>query len=434
MAKVMKLKIFMAADAFLYLPTHIAKQLGIFETVLDSLVNSVEYQNSDGDLEAIKNMLTENAKNDTLAIAVADPTVFLSPRFKNSEKCDIRVIGAIIDKLPFWAVGRPNDVVLESIQDFSKFESVIHCGGKYSTGDYLGNLIKNVAGIAKGKDDVEFGQEILELETADHAVAVTADIVSVVRAEKGGYNINYKFSQKEEGKNHITTGILTTKKCCEKEKDMLSKIVESIQKAISILYCSSKTAESICSQLEEAIKKGVKPLEIKRIIQLIQEEQFYPMDLNITKEEWNNGVKALSLAQQWDSEYTNNLLINSYMIYVVDEFVLKSEKSIANQFGIDLKTFKDETDELLKNAFKAKCCVTVKWLCCTIHLLNRQFGSFFNLIRHNSLNAVVIVISVLILTTNYYYKFINFIDQGTLALVGLLINVITFIVSRKKAK
>jgi len=357
----MILKIFRATDAFLYLPTYIAEQLGIFETVLGTLVSGVVFENSKGDLEAIKDMLAENNKSNTLSIAIADPVVFLSPRLQNAKdkisKDNIRVIGAIINRLPFWAVDHLENTILESIPDFREnFDSIIHCGSDYATGHYLGTLVRNQAGISGGIQNAEFGNEISTLNerSCERAVAITADIVSVVQAERKGLHINYKFSVKEG--EHITTGVLTTEKRCNDNGEILDKIMESIQKAISILYCSSKTAENICAQLKETKDKNVDLCDIRRIIQLIQEEKFYPADLNITKESWDKAVKALSLTQQLGDEDKNikKTLSKSFYKFVDNSFVLNSERHIAKQFGIDLDSFKliDITKNILLRLFK----------------------------------------------------------------------------------
>lgn len=395
----MILKIFRAADAFLYLPTYVAEEYGIFETLLKPLgIDKVEFSTSNGgDVDAIKEMLAENNNaSDSISIAIGDPTAFLSKRLKNIEIDQVRVIGAIINKLPFWAVNH-TDKVFDSISEFDKvFSTVIHYKENLITGYYLGSKVKKSSKISQ-YEAVAFGQEIPALtkhnsQVGGKAVAITADIVALVKGmsnPKDTLIINYKFSK--EG-NYITTGVITSKKCCENNSTQLNKIIEAIQKSISILYSSEKIGEKICtavSQKPQFNSTPLSPAEISKIIELINEEKFYPADLNITKESWNQAVKALAKTEHWESHEEAESLKKSFGNYVDNRFILNSEKSIADQFGINLDTFEKE--------------IRRKPLYAIAFYISKCFRIFYNWILKSSLKFFIIFTLAAISLASLYF-------------------------------
>lgn len=339
----MKLVIYRAANAFLYLPTYVAEELGILDTLLrDCGITSIEFRTSLGDVAAVMDMQQENLNNDTIAIAIGDPTAFLSIRVdeKNDFKKDeIKVIGAIINKLAFWAVNH-TDKQFESIDKFqNNFSKVIHYEQEYITGYYLGNKVMNLSKIGAGVQ-VAFGKEIEELEKYnghgdEKALAISADIVAIAKGTtKSDLKINYRFSKTDD---YLTTGILATKTCCDKHEKILSRIIEGIQKSILLIYSSTKLAEKICetiSKKPEFNQTSIDGKVIAKIIELIREDKFYPADLNISRKGWTESIEALSRTQLWDSR----VLADSYDKHVDNRFVYNAERSLAKQLGIDIDT------------------------------------------------------------------------------------------------
>ena len=422
----MVLKIFRAADAFLYLPTYVAEEYGIFETLLKPLgITKVEFSTSNGgDIGAIKEMLSENNNsNDSISIAIGDPTAFLSKRLKNMEIDQVSVIGAIINKLPFWAVNH-TDRVFDSIFEFGKkFSTVIHYKENLITGYYLGSKVKNSSKISD-YEAVGFGEEIPALtkhntKIGSKAVAITADIVSLVKGLSNATDtliINYRFSK--EG-NFITTGVITSKKCCDNSPNQLNKIIEAIQKSISILYSSEKIGEKICTAVSQKPQFNSVPLssiEILKIIELINEEKFYPADLNITKDSWNQAVKALAKTEHWESEDETESIKNSFEKYVDNRFILNSEKSIADQFGINLDTFDKEIEEKIIAPLKTEMQTIQLELEAQEKKIGKSFPLFlwlsrnissFLLMFNNKIVKIVGLIVAVISVSVYLLQFVN---------------------------
>jgi hypothetical protein len=374
------IKIHRATDSFLYLPAYIAKDLEIFQTILGSKrkigdreyrINIVfeEPKQDEGDEEAISKMIDDNTDT-SVAIAICSPVAFLKPDMESKIRENVRVVGAIINKLTFWAVDHEHNEYSDTKDLKGKFTKVIYPSEKFITGCYLGREVQRDAGITdKNLVPVEFDTEIEKLRTLncseEHpAVAVTADIATLAEATTGDdpeLYINHHFSRKGD---FLTTGIVTSKKSCDKFPDIIAKIIEAIQKSIAILYSSEITARRICAGIasRQFANKFTQTIgedsdAIREIIRLMNEEEFYPADLNISEEGWDKAVKALSLTRHLDKaddKKIKSILSDSFYQFVDNKFVRDSEKSIAEQFGINLYTFRkiDITKHIIKRPFK----------------------------------------------------------------------------------
>jgi hypothetical protein len=404
----MKLVIYRAADAFIYLPTYVAEEYGIFEALLDN--TSVEFpalEKDKGDENAISKMLEASEKADTIAIAIGDPTAFLD---MNEEKTrDVRVIGTVINKLSFWAVNH-SEKTFETVDKFgAEFNKIIHYNGEFITGNYLGKRVSQLSNV-KGKE-VNFGEEIDVLENPDETekqLAITADIVKIAKGLVKSDNplkIHYHFSKstEDEFKGFITTGIITTKKCCEQYGDQLSKIIEGIQKSILMLYSSEKVAQLVCEKISAKQNISLQVAEIKKIIELIKNEEFYPADLNINREDWNKAVRARADIRLWKNEDKIN---TSFDKYVDNRFVHNAEKSLAKQLGINDETFEFEKgfEERLKplkeeiEQLKKRAKHYVPWLSvCS--------NAFYYLLRGIKKYLKFIILSIVCISLFVIYKF-----------------------------
>jgi len=363
----MKLKIFKAVDAFSYLPVYIAQDLGIFETLLKY---EVEFITSNGDKEAVSDMLIENSKKDSgvVAVAIADPIAILRPDIQpfvnvkkeklaqenvllNDKELDVsrntKIVGAVINRAAFWAVSRKSRRVVK-IEDLKENDSLklLYPNKEYMTNNYFGEKIGRENSIDRTNliDNIHFDEVIDKCKeydkSYDYVIAVTADIANLAKEISGGrLHINYSFPQ--EAREFLATGILTTKKCCDDNSYIIEKIIEAIQTSVAILYSSEITAERICKNIVISEEFGFKDRftltdeEIKEIVKLMK-EKIYPPDLNISKESWEEAVNVLSDGLKWkvggDEERKAK---NDFVKYVDNSFVLKS---ITKRFGIDLNT------------------------------------------------------------------------------------------------
>ena len=106
-----------ATTATMYFPLNMADQRGIFKSVIGENI-SIMIEGQKGDSEAIKALYPkqDDAKqdnNNTLSLAIADPTALVK-LYKNRYTTDggvkkIKVIGALINRLSFWAISKKKD-------------------------------------------------------------------------------------------------------------------------------------------------------------------------------------------------------------------------------------------------------------------------------------------------------------------------------------
>jgi len=452
--KTFNIKIYKAADSFLYLPVYIAQELEIFQTVLKPVLNgrslSVDFDPKhyvgDGDKKAILEMLKNDA-DDTVAIAIGSPVAFLDFDNINDVPEDVKIVGAVIDKPTFWAVSKePKN--MEFITDFKgKFTNIICPNEDYITVHYFGQKVKDICKDEKQKlDFVKFGTEITALakRSAD-TVAITADIADLavtITSDRQMGHMNHQFS-KSQGE-FLTTGIITSKKSCENFPEIVEKIIESIQMSIAILYSSEKTAKTVCAQIANAKENFQKQfknemsadsLPIEKTIELMYDEKFYPTDdLRISKGSWLKAVESLTSIQKWKKEDIEKVKTTSFAKYVDNSFMLKS---ITKRAGIDLDTSKDKckkdtnncshlkeleknhTAELLeKNYCKKETCPykikynDAKWLFDIVAFFKKHGIILF------ILGIIVLLVVFLIVSI------VTDIEQKTLTIIGIVVGVL----------
>lgn len=368
--------IYKSVDAFLYLPVYIAKELGIFDTILKEhhleYVN-VELPDSDlagTDISAIQKMLIENHSNrdESISLTIADPMAILTKQIEgdlNEYDADCCVvIGSLISKLPFWAVNH-------KLKEFKKWEDlsreynqIIHYEPNLITGFSLGSrIVKTNLGKCKPLP-TSFGTEIqlCEVENANkknrnRSVAITADIVSLVKSvnrKNDPLRINYCFSKL----NYLSTGIITTKAIAEDSRftQILIDIIEGIQKSILLVYSSEKIAKQIASEVANKINRGkiigkinqnIFPDDIASILKLLSEEilvkedHLTSVDLEISNEIIKKGLDKMNIPKGIWANFLSECIFPKDIDYILK---LMREEAF---YPADLNISKDIWDHTL---------------------------------------------------------------------------------------
>lgn len=403
----MVIEIYRAADAFLYLPTYVAEEYKIFETLFSKVASkypniSIKFMPIDsqmnGDGGAFNRMHEANAtKPETLSIAICSPAILLSNDIEAEKAKDCCAIAALIDKLPFWGINHKGKEFSTIDELSTHFKSVVYLNENYKEGNYLGKILKQRKNINKGFP-VTFGEEIDVLEKEytnnENPIAISADLVRIIKGVNRKVNplvINYRFSK---DKKYLTTGLLTHKNAARQYPELLSLIIEGIQKSISTFYSSNYIAETICKKIAPLVDPTLIPseLEIQQIVYLINSEKFYPADLNISRKSWTEAIQNLSSVEIWDDKKKQrDFIYKSYSEYVDNTFVLNSEKSIADQFGINLDTFEKEIKRkpLYAFPFYTSKCLRI----------------FYNWILNSSLKFfIVFILGAITLTSLYFWN------------------------------
>ena len=237
--------IYKAADAFLYLPVYIAQEHKIFKSLLKDESISIHFPKleNEGDIIAIQEMLKlnsnaiHNKRKNIIPICIADPTAFLSKKIDSKFDIDqCVVLGALINKLPFWAVDSNDALYCETFEQLcAGFTDVVHYDKNLITGFHLYKRFAKERENCTPHPVKKFGKEFDVLtdtleeikESGDinrTAVVLTADIVSVaeglLKKEQEldtNFSLNYYFSKEKE--SLISTGILTTRHVVDKKEN-----------------------------------------------------------------------------------------------------------------------------------------------------------------------------------------------------------------------
>jgi hypothetical protein len=427
----MKIEIYRAADAFLYLPSYVAQEYKILDTLFLRIKNKYPSINIDfmelnknevGDTGAFNEMYKSNSsKKDTIAVSICSPVILLSNEVNSKHSKDCMVIAAMINRLPFWGINHCKNEFLTLEELSEHFDSVVYLNDNFKEGNYLGKKIKKLNNINRGFP-VDFGNEIDVLETnysIHKPIAISADIVKIAKTinrKENPLNINYRFSKDEI---YLTTGIITTKNNIEKYPEILTLLIEGIQKAISMIYSSEYIAIEISKKIGEKIYPDNPPnlIEINTIVNLINTEKFYPADLNISKESWTKALKNIASIELWDSDKNNETFMDeTFGNFVYNKLVLESEKQIATQYGIDLTTFDEEINREIKEPLIRNVSLIEKEI---LELRNKIEGSFplflwlskkissvFRLLNNTVIKIVGLIVSVISISI-YLLKFVT---------------------------
>ena len=342
-----KVVIYPATNAFLYLPIYIAERRKIFQAVNEEL--QVEFDTPDdqesGDVSAIKNMIKNRHKDDTLPIALCDPlAIFSSGACDPLQPEDLRLIGALITKPSFWCVnGAENELSESEIKKhFKDFKKIIYYNETLATGNFIGRKLKNDIGIPEVVP-VNFGEEIKllleERKKGNAVIAITADIVGLAKEAYTEENIfiNHRFSKNPHYSNFLTTGLITTDEICENEPDTLKKVVEGIQRAIFALRSSEEVASRVCREIAAAKRfyqegqKKLKKKEVSWVIDQIRKEEFYPPNLAVSESQWIKAVEARSRIELWSDDRVKEIE-GMYQTVVHQKFSEEATKGIVNEF------------------------------------------------------------------------------------------------------
>ncbi len=347
-----KVVIYRAADAFLYLPTYIAEHRKIFQTIDKEL--HVEFctpgDHQSGDIPAMEAMFEDSHKHDILSIALCDPLAMFSRYAPDIlQPKDLRLIGALITKPSFWGVNKIEGELSESGIGHH-FKKIIYYDEALTTGHFIGKQLRTVTGISSF-GSVNFGQEIntllKEQEKGTPTIAITADIVGLAKEAHTGENItiNHRFSKNPRYSDFLTTGLITTamNTNCPEDTYILRKVVEGIQRAIFLLRSSKEIACSVCQEIaveREFYQDGQDSLtqdEVSWIIDQIYEENFYPMNLAVSKSQWVNAVKARGRVEFWEDDDIKEAN-NMYQMVVHQEFSEAATWQIVSEFGVSKPT------------------------------------------------------------------------------------------------
>lgn len=347
----MNVTIYRAADAFLYLPTYIAERKKIFHAIDSNLKVDFETPGGldSGDTLALNSVIEcQRSGSDTIPIALCDPLTVFSTNL-NNDRSKLRIIGSLVTKPPFWAVNTIKEELNNESEIAKRFNQVIYYNDQLVTGNFIGRRFCRHAKNAKGIP-VNFGEEIdvLVREKAKmngrQTVAVTADLVSLAQGIcRKDLVINHRFSKNTFYDHFLTTALVTTQDYCDEYPEVMAKILRGIQGAFVMLRQSKEVAYEVCvdvakspeSHIYKENQEQMNDKEIRWLVELIHQENFYPASMAITSRQWNAAVQARGKAAMWETEETKEYS-DAFSSYVENKFLEMARKSFAREIGFDV--------------------------------------------------------------------------------------------------
>lgn len=340
MAKVI---VWVAADAFLYLPIYALRDLGVLERVSTALGSKIEIEikrpeTGSGDFKAISRMLAaareDMAQSEIIHVAIGDPFAALK---KPNEFKDLRLVGAFIKKPPFWILGRESKLKDEDIRVVCYGPDLVtgyHFGEQYHeqiNSDHkliLSNLGKEI--------DYLFDPNLGETSTQNpgtHRV-VTADIIGVCRATFKDPTVKVLSKLAETNKNFVTTGITTfnykiasdKKKEPQNQYEILSVFLEALRTSCILIDTAVEpTAQLILKlaaspEFKEQLDLGLlsgEPLTRKEAIGIatkIIDERLYESTLSFGTVDWENTIAAHKISDKAKMKKARLFYASSYDI------------------------------------------------------------------------------------------------------------------------
>lgn len=370
-----------AENTYMYLPVYLARDKGIFTSVFQQygiekkisirfVTPSAEKQQKGGDWEAVNTMLHCSANDgnraNTLYIAIADPTTAFKSYKNISSKNDIRIIGQLINKNPFWIVKKRSETDsncnnLGSIKEYQErlFFAPQH---RYITAESCTRYVFKENHMDENNKELVQFNDVINKCIENDAIGLTGDLY--VLAEKNVNNeisILYhlsKISNDRDLKNIASVLITDSQSCQQYKANILPAIIESIQNAIFIIYSSPSIAQDVCkSVLKTHFHKDVDIAIVNKIIDIIDEDKFYPMSLDIKPDDWINTIYFYG--NPFDSlefpnmpSETNDIdeLLNNLYKKMYEESPAKIvERKMIEKFGVSCQTFDKEIEHYVKS-------------------------------------------------------------------------------------
>lgn len=367
----MKITFMLAAATYIYLPIFLAKEKGIFKSVFEPnrIDGDIDIEICKGDDDAVEKMLKYNRrarkeKKDEMAVAISDPTSILLSYNGFDNKSDIRFIAKLIDKLPFWIICSYKDDLKENphngymdIKELQATELFIP-NSNYITANSCRHELFRI-----GKyhvNQVEFSQEVDKCIVVPKSIALTGDLNLMARRK-----IEKKISilghmAYNNDNNGMATAVITSKYVCKKYDDILSYILEAIQKAIFIIYSSPEIAIEVCDKIGSTIDihimqdKEQQKQKTETIISIINSDHLYPMSMSISYDEWKKTVNYYLSNDVNIFRYLNDKNApknphenESYVADIYKKMYFKeaanmAEINMVKDFGVDCNTFNKE--------------------------------------------------------------------------------------------
>ncbi len=227
-----------AVDSLLYVPVYIADKANLFKK--NGITPEFRVP-KDGDLGAIKALIKKETN-----FALCDPFVIFSNGISPADREKCSLVEIIIKKVGLWCIC---DSRINNIEDIFQLSRNIHTYSKGSTANKITQSFnkKHKKKLYNWPPGEEFSKFCLESNPNSDAFiddsVITADILTsqvckncLIRKNSSSEKNIISFSLDKQINPFLFTGLIVNTDYCNKNPDLVQRVIKSINEAIEMFY------------------------------------------------------------------------------------------------------------------------------------------------------------------------------------------------------
>lgn len=264
------IKVAQFGDVFIYTPLYLANTKGFFKE--EGL--KVDLINTGGDDKTYAAVIGGSA-----LFGIADPTFVAIAK---EQGIDGRVIGSIVNSVPFWALAKNPEVPLITNAAMLAPYSVATFSAPSTAYTVQTEMFKD-ADLTPNIKQGAFGALLPMLDTGNADIALELE-PNVSTAVANGAKVVYSFADKYP--NFTFTGITTSKKTIDENPEIVQRFINAITKAEKFAHQYPDSAAFYMVELYPDVDKDVVTQAIKRMV----DSNTLPQNAVISSEAWKQAV------------------------------------------------------------------------------------------------------------------------------------------------
>lgn len=269
-SKLKTIKVAQFGDVFIYTPLYLAKAKGFFEE--EGL--KIDLINTGGDDKTYAAVIGGSA-----LFGIADPAFVAIAK---EQGIDGRVIGSIVNSVPFWALTKKKEVPQITDAAMLKPYSVATFSAPSTAYTLQVEMFKE-ANLPPSIKQGAFGAllPMLDAGSADIALELEPNVSTAVA---NGAKVVYSFADKYP--DFTFTGITTSKKIIEEKPEIVQSFINAITKAEKFAHQYPDSTAYYMAELYPDVDKNIIFQAIKRMV----ESNTLPQNAVISPEAWKQSV------------------------------------------------------------------------------------------------------------------------------------------------
>lgn len=269
-SKLETIKVAQFGDVFIYTPLYLADAKGFFEE--EGL--KVDLINTGGDDKTYAAVIGGSA-----LFGIADPAFVAIAK---EQGIDGRVIGSIVNSVPFWALTQKMEVPQITNAAMLKPYSVATFSAPSTAYTVQTEMFKE-ANLTPNIKQGAFGALLPMLDAGNADIALELE-PNVSTAVAKGAKVVYSFADKYP--DFTFTGITTSKKIIDEKPEIVQRFINAITKAEKFAHQHPDSTAYYMAELYPDVDKNIISQAIKRMV----ESNTLPKNAVISPEAWKQSI------------------------------------------------------------------------------------------------------------------------------------------------